>query len=259
MEDSNTKLLSHFDIPKATSVLAATGQTITYIGTADCQTTTKKWTGSLLLDGNSDYVTIPDSADWTFGTGDFTIDFWVNFAALGEVDQGFVGQAVSGNDNWSFFKTRETAGGNKLFFFARMSSVTLANYIMTNNWAPNIGQWYHIALVRNTTNIYIFIDGFSQALTVNTAIGTSDLTDIAVDLDIGYRRFDGYTGLVNGYIDEFRISKGIARWTSDFTPPTSEYSISSVKSYMGVPQTSILTALSEPIASVKNIMGVVNN
>jgi hypothetical protein len=79
-------------------------------------------------------------------------------------------------------------------------------------------NWHHFAGVRNGNTLYLFLDGVSQ--------GTRDVTGVTVNnssqkMVIG--RMGGYHQYTNGWIDEFRFSKGIARWTSNFTLPASEY------------------------------------
>ncbi|HUV84134.1 MAG TPA: LamG-like jellyroll fold domain-containing protein, partial [Methanosarcinales archaeon] len=94
------------------------------------------------------------------------------------------------------------------------------NYIMTNNWSPSANTWYHIAFVRSSTSIYIFIGGTSQSLTATTAVSTNSFVNVAGIMKVGTQ---DETNNVNGWIDEFRVSKGIARWTANFTPPTRAY------------------------------------
>lgn len=79
--------------------------------------------------------------------------------------------------------------------------------------------WYHVALVRSSGSVLLFVDGVSQF----TAL--SDTRDLAADTGtpiIG-RPGDGDFQGVNGWIDELRVSKGVARWTTNFTPPTAAY------------------------------------
>jgi hypothetical protein len=95
---------------------------------------------------------------------------------------------------------------------------------MTSAWSGlATGTWYHIAFERVATTCKIFIDGVSQTLTELNAIGTSDVGDLSGNLVIGRNANAGWGQYVNGWIDEFRVSKGIARWTANFTPPTAEY------------------------------------
>jgi len=219
--DSYDKCLIHFDgVDTATAAVeTVTGKVITFVGTAQLDTAQKKFgLSSLLLNGNSDYVTLSDSADWYFGTGDFTVDFWVRFASIVDL-QVFAGQSADVDNDWFLRKTTH-ANGDKLGLYFESGGVAKAQYDMTNAWAGcAIDTWYHIAFVRNGTTAKIFIDGVSQTLTETTAFGTNDVGNVAAILTIG----QGQGNYVNGWMDEFRISKGIARWTANFTSPTLAY------------------------------------
>jgi len=60
--------------------------------------------GSLELDGSSDYLSIPDSTDWDFGTGDFTIDFWMKWPAHGATPYPrIIGQYLNEDNKWSVY------------------------------------------------------------------------------------------------------------------------------------------------------------
>lgn len=217
--DSYTKLVSHFNGSNGqTTYTAETGQSFTFVGTAQLSTAQKKFgTSSLLLDGDSDYVTLIDSADWSFGTGDFTVDFWVNFNNTTGF-QGFVGQGTSATDQWIMRKNDD----GKLMMYFVVGSVTKGYYYTTSAPTINTGNWYHIAFVRSSGSGKIFLDGNSLTLTESTAFGSNDVGDLSATLMVGLTASS--LDKLNGYIDEVRVSKGIARWTSNFTPPTSEYS-----------------------------------
>jgi hypothetical protein len=194
----------------------ATTKTVTANGNAKIDTSQSEFGGaSGSFDGTNSYLSTPDSSDWNFGTGDFTIDFWVRFNSL--ATQEFWGRYIAGVGEFDFF----LAAGPKLQFYADNSGVVKASYVMTNPWGVSTGQWHHIALVRSGSNVYIFIDGVSQTLTANTPISTNSLDDINTPQLIGEIAGIRY---LNGWLDEFRVSKGIARWTSNFTPPSAPYS-----------------------------------
>lgn len=209
------KLICSFDgVDGATTFTAETGQTVTFAGTAQLDTAQSKFGGAaLLLDGTGDYVTISDSDNWTFGTGDFTIDCWAYWAAVGAGDFTL----------WSQWKTGQEA------WWLRYSSNTL--YLGINNvanaysvsWTPTVSTWYHIALVRYGSSVKIYIDGVSivtfDFTGVDIAASTGLLYIGAIEAGSGYE--------FNGSIDELRISKGIAKWTANFTPPTSAYGVTS--------------------------------
>ena len=106
------------------------------------------------------------------------------------------------------------AGGNDVgadfFIYNTVSPVSVA-----------VGVWHHIALARNGTAMFLFIDGVSEPLSVVIPIGTNSTFNGTGALWLG--AYFNSTGFLNGRMDEIRISKGIARWTADFSPPSGEY------------------------------------
>jgi len=217
--DSYTKLVSHFDGDDgATSFTDPVAGAYTFYGTAQLDTAQSVFeNASLLLDGNSDYVSLPDSDNWYFGTGNFTVDFWVKWADVSDWAD-FIGQRVDDNNMWVLYKCN-APNGHKLTMNFISGGVWRGNYQMTGNWSPSTNTWYHLAFVRNGSSAYIFVNGVAQTITTYTSFSTNDVGNLSVSLSIGH-----VLSYVNGWIDEFRISKGIARWTSNFTPPTSPYS-----------------------------------
>lgn len=219
--NSNTKVISNFDgSDAAVAFTDPVAGAWTFVGTAQLDTAQKKFgTASLLLDGNSDYITLVDSDDWTFNA-DFTIDFWVRFNDKTGA-QAFCGQSVDGSNVWVFRKDAD----DKLTFFHLFGGSYEGQF--TTTAAPSISNdtWYHIAFVRSSNTAYMFFDGTSQAITIIDAF-TGALTDVgAATLQVGA---SAGASLVNGWIDELRISKGIARWTANFTAPTAAYAADSL-------------------------------
>jgi len=80
--------------------------------------------------------------------------------------------------------------------------------------------WYHVAFVRSGNSWYIFLNGVSQSLTLGGGSFSNSQPDVAAELQIGPRASARY---LNGWLDEFRVSNGVARWTSNFAPPTARY------------------------------------
>lgn len=162
------------------------------------------------------YLTAADAGDWGFSTGDFTIDFWVNFSTVAGTQIIVAQYGGSLNNFWQV----ELVGGKLQMVFV-VGGVTKGSYIMTSSAGFSTETWYHLAFVRDSTTGLIFIDGVSQTLTENTAFSTNDVGDIASSLYIGQQ--GSSSGYFDGYIDELRISKGVARWTIGFTPPAAAY------------------------------------
>ena len=160
-----------------------------------------------LFDGNVDYL-VANSPDLAFGTDDFTIDFRLRLNSIGS--------------NMAIYDTRNDTygpvGGSFVLYIAANGIINL--YIPQTNYAFNTvlttSTWYHLALVKSGGIYKLYIDGIAESTTVtNSNNNTQSRVIIGVDA--------GVSASLNGWIDELRISKGIARWTSNFTPPAVEY------------------------------------
>lgn len=221
IDDSYTKLLLHCNGADAsTTITDEAGKSVTAVGNAQIDTAQSKFGGaSLLLDGTGDYLTVPDSADWQLDGGSnsnaWTIDFQIRFAADPTgVTCHILNQHVDTTNYWIVSKLST----NALSFRVRQSDTDIIT--INNNWSPSANTWYHVAIVKNgTTGYMMFING-TQIGTTQT--DTSTIPNYAGILNIG-RYGSSASGLVNGWMDEIRISKGIARWTANFTAPTNEY------------------------------------
>jgi hypothetical protein len=110
---------------------------------------------------------------------------------------------VSTNDGWQF--SAATGGSLLVNYYTPYTTIT------TNTW-------YHVAVVRNGTSFKTYINGAE----VHTQTTSNSLGDYTTPLVIGARTFD-YNVKLNGYIDELRITKGVARYTSNFIPPTAPF------------------------------------
>ena len=173
-----------------------------------------------LFDGTGDNISTGDSADFAFGSDKFTIDMWVRFSTLtaGAYYQ-FVNRA---SDASNFMRFDYDVDNDRLRFLDYASAFTVFFYCTFN---PSVDTWYHIAVVRDGTTEgtwHLFIDGVEQAKTLVLGAYNATLTDHTGDLTVGGN--DVLANYHTGWIDELRISKGVARWTANFTPPTSAYS-----------------------------------
>lgn len=164
---------------------------------------------------SSQYLSIPDSADWAFGTGDFTIDFWVRFNSL-STTQYFWNQYVDVNDRIGF--GWQVGTGKFEFYVVSGGSVTI-DFTSNGSLGLSTNTWYHIAIVRSGNSWYMFLDGTSMA---GAYTNSNSVVDIAASALIGsYAAQSGF--YVDGWLDEYRVSKGIARWSSNFTPANAPY------------------------------------
>ena len=212
---SSVVLLAHMDGTDASTTFTdVKGHTLTAVGNAQIDTAQSKFGGaSGLFDAAADYVSSADSADWNLGSGDFTIEAWVRFNTTA-TDKTIVSQfGASGNRGWNL----HLKAGPSLSLQYTTDGSTL-QYI-DNSWSPSTGQWYHAAMSKSGTNTYMFIDG-TQIGTTQTLSGT--LYNSTIDLNIGGYN-NGAGGFWDGWIDELRITKGVARYTANFTAPSAPF------------------------------------
>ncbi|GEM_PF-3194247 len=200
----NTKIFISADGQDGTQdfVDSTSRHTITAVGDAQIDTAESHSGGaSVYFDGSGDYLTIPDSDDWSFGTGDFTIDFWVKWNDKSGT-QVFFRQFQSNGNEWVFDKTST----DFLNIYFNNDGVTIGQCVTKNavNFSNNV--WYHLEFTRNGSNAYIFVDGVSQTLDLTTpSFGTKDVGNISAQLRIGADELG--TSVVNGWIDELTITK----------------------------------------------------
>jgi hypothetical protein len=218
--DSYTKLLLHCDGTDGanTFIDSASGKTITANGHAQVDTGQKVFgSGSALFDSvGDDYLSIPYDSDFSLGSSDFTVDFWVRIASFNNYNVvcSLNGSSASSLRSWDIAIRDES-----LWWYwsengsSDLSIETPYNFI--------VDTWYHVEVGRTGGKIYFFVNGILLNSGGTTFTGT--IYNANVIFRIGLFGVDGGTYPLNGWLDEFRISKGIARHTSDFTLPNIAY------------------------------------
>lgn len=204
---ANVVALLHFDgTDGGTSFPDETGRTWTPNTGVTTSTVQKKFgTASALFNGSTGYLDAASSLDFAFGTGDFTIEFFM-YGGTGSnayvIDIGSNGIALLVSIGPKIFAyTSGTGIGGALY-----TGVTFSN-----------SAWTHVALVRNGSSLSLYVDGVLGATqTTSQNFLTAEAPHIGRYGGGGYDRYAGY-------IDELRITKGVARYTADFTPPTAPF------------------------------------
>lgn len=199
------------------------GKTVTPIGNAQISTALSKFGGSSAhFDGAGDYLSVPDSTDWAFGISDFTIETWVNLSVLpstgtsGSSMQLIAHQRIDDSNRWFLGIADWTSPAIKGIWFH--CDYTGTGFAFFASYTFLVNTWYHIAAVRAGTFLSIYVNGIKIA-TINSS---ANVGDINAPLAIGG---GGNWGVFyfNGYIDDLRITKGVARYTANFTPPDISY------------------------------------
>lgn len=190
------------------------GRALTATGSAIQPYTTdyKFGGGCMRLDGAS-YVSAGAAADWNFGTGDFTIECFVKRESSGGAYKILFGPWANAFDRGWVIKITDT---DKLAFYARdNTSVDLGLYPATATVPLN--TWCHVAVCRQSANLYLFLDGVLVASRSDIA---SQIFGNSTNAMFFGRRADTAAEFFTGLLDEVRITKGSARYTGNFTPPT---------------------------------------
>ncbi len=217
-----TKLLLPFDGTNgatSTTDSSNSNHTVTFNGTAQISTAQSKFGGSsILFDGDSDYLNIPDSSDFDFGAGAFTVECWINFTtSTGSSYPGLVVRGRgggTGNSSW-WLGLHE----NKVSTWLSTSGSGWATYSNDTGPALNDGNWHHLALVGDGTNVKGYVDGtLCFTITQGTLYNSNRTVDIGSVRD-GNEAY-AVSNCFGGYMDGLRITKGVARYTSTFTPST---------------------------------------
>lgn len=155
-----------------------------------------------------EYLSVAPDASFTFGTGDFTIEGWAYLLATG--DRGFFQQATSlfPTSSVNSLAVQTVASGTKWAIYAGNTQHIAATATYSLN------QWYHWAMVRESSVTKLYIDGVE-------VISISDTTNYTgTYFGIGQLYGTGVGNNLNGYLTDVRVIKGTALYTSAFTPPT---------------------------------------
>lgn len=201
----------------STNFIDEAGKVITPFGNAQISTAQSKFGGaSGLFDGTNDYISAPDSADWYWDT-DFTIEAWLYPTNLNPtVAYAVISQSSSVNNEVTI-----AINSSGQLYIRRETAAAALNFTSTN--ALTLNTWQHVAIVRSGSTVTFYKNG--------TANGSGNWTgnaDQTSSLYIGGYWYGGsfLSGRYYfGYIDELRITKGIARYTANFTPPTAPFTL----------------------------------
>lgn len=211
---SSVQLLMHMEGADAsTTFLDVKGKTCTASGNAQIDTADKKYgTSSALFDGSGDVVTIGTNSDFAF-PGDFTIEWWAK--ANSGSDRSVISKRSTGTVGWAI----EMRSTGALWLRARIDSTYSDTRFATATGVFSFGVWTHIALTRNGTLYTFWVDGVSVGTQTFTT-GAIDAASTPVRLGTSAAVGENY---YSGWLDEVRITNGVCRYTSTFTPPAAAF------------------------------------
>jgi hypothetical protein len=207
---SSVQLLLHGD---GNFTDSAKGTTITTFNSATTSSSIYKFgTGSLNYTASTAYATLPNS-NFNFGTGDWTIEMWWYHPA--SIPQyGVIFDIDSQSHFFIGFKS-DTTG------FRIYHNPGGIDYNPTHSMVS--GNWYHLAWVRSGNTITIYQGGTSIGSVSCTGVDFSPIGGYTTAFLNTYGLSGGPWYQAGSYVDEFRITKGVARYTGNFTPPTAAF------------------------------------
>lgn len=211
---SNVALLINGEAATTSSIVDTTGKALTLAGAVTPSTTQVKYgSSSMYFNGTDAYVYVASASNgsaFNFGTAPFTVEYWA-YSVGGPTANPYVPALYTHNGTGSWDGNSGFRMHHANVLFASGDQLDYTSPLTTNVWT-------HIAICRVGNVITAYKNGVANGTLAYTgavgAINNQPAVGISDSADTGGREF------FNGYIDDFRITKGVARYTGTFTPPT---------------------------------------
>lgn len=217
--------------PAAPSLLGSTASTVSPTLNGTSTTTNNPYSGvtanSYSLNGSSNYLSIPGSSNWAFGTGDYTIEWWQYMTSQPANPRVF----AIGNYSSTIIGVSIETGGN---FYLWENAATRYNSVLTSY----LNTWIHFAIVRISGTNKIYRNG---TLLGSSFADTQNINDSSTSLSIGQETTPTSGSYFPGYLTSFRICKGLGVYTGNFTTPTSPLAQTQSANPYGGSNTSAIT------------------
>lgn len=167
-------------------------------------------TGSVQFDGTTDFLTISSNTDFAMGTGDFTAECWIYLRGYSDAEGAFSERVFDSNTGQlGIYITSDGTG---------YVGALVGGTDIRSSTAPDLQSWSHLAISRSGTTFRIFLNG-TQILSRENSSSVASSGNFLIGA-----RASGEGGF-RGHISNFRILKGTALYTKNFTPPTRELTV----------------------------------
>lgn len=179
-------------------------------------TPTTNYSGS--FNGTTDYLAVTNNAVMQLGTNNFTVEGWFYVSSIA-TQTNFFSIDSTGTNSFAGVRVLTNAAGSGVLSIQMSSNGTVADILNTTTSSTNpipVASWFHLATVKNGTNISIYLNGVSI---LSSTIASTALYGGTVH-SIGARQNVTYGLFLPGYISNFRLVNGSAVYTANFTPPT---------------------------------------
>ena len=201
---SSVVALLHFDGADASTTFTdARGHTFTAVGNAQIDTSGSKFGGAaLLLDGSGDRVSGAASTDWDISTGDWTIEVWVNFDSLAAENALFC-RRNGGANGWA----AQVQTDGSIIYRANVGGSWNDFWMQTAAGTISAATWHYIGIKRAGSVFSIWVDGTQKATFTNAgAIHNLSTEALIIGAATSVGEHDA-----DGWFDDFRLTKGVAR------------------------------------------------
>jgi len=212
---------------------SGSNKTLTANGNAGVAATASYYGSALSFDGTGDYFTVPNTADLRMGSDDFTIEAWVN---KNDTDNGGIfGLYDNGNNRRSYLLYSD--GSGDLSAIVNNDGTSATNTILGTNASTNLGtnQWHHCALEREGSYLRLYLNGVVAGIATDLSGSLYENTD---DTPVIGAWFNSgvVTADINGYIQDLRVYKGVAKYKGGFDVPK-PYTPVGIATWRAVPDT----------------------
>ena len=198
----------------------ATMNDLETVGNAQVSTSVVKYgTGSMYFDGSGDRLVGVNTPNLNFGSGAWTVEFWIY--ATDQVIGPIVNQCSQASSaGWSVWAYNGGGGtSRKLTVF--LNGATFSLTTGADAWASN--TWTHVAVVKSGTNLTFYSNGVNVASSTSAPATLTDTTAVpmvgATVSGVNWGSSYDFTG----YLDDIRVTKGVARYSGNFTPPPARF------------------------------------
>jgi hypothetical protein len=190
-----------------------TTKTLTAFGTPKISTTQSVFGGaSMYFDGSASWIRAAQSSDFQLFGNDSTVEFWVYYPS--SAGNQCIIQFDSGGTGTNRLNISLLSGTSIVVY----TEVGASNGSQITATAPSNNVQHHIAMVRSGSTILLYVDGIKVGSTTTTVLPTGNLF-----CSIGSSANGSGVQHYTGYVDDLRITNGVARYLSNFTPPAAAY------------------------------------
>jgi hypothetical protein len=208
---NNVSLLLPLDgVNNSTTFTDVKGHAVTAFGDVKISTAQSQYGGaSAAFDGSGDYLSIANDTALQFGSGDFTIELWARLNNTSQIHAIFDKRATLGAHGLNIFV--DDSSGYKFWFVASNNGSTWPVRIISPT-AVSANTWYHLAFTRSGNTWRAFVNGTLVGTATWSETPSGDTNPILLG------RVFNSSFYLNGYIDDVRVTKGVARYVTSFTP-----------------------------------------